>query len=122
MKTRDKAITGVLILVGLGIFTYYYFFRKPKGVVIEEDPEVLKLREQYKNINNVDEFIIGSKYVKQPSQFGYDLKQMEKYKDKLTKMEFKNLKDIYELLKKPLNQRTEEDNVKVLQFLGALAI
>jgi hypothetical protein len=118
---NNKAIQiGLIIIVPTVIVAGYFGYKFVKRKIDErkESQFVLDMREKYKNINNVDDFIEGIKYVKQPIQYGYDLKLFQNLKEKLNDFDFEEIKDIYELIKKPLNERNEEENQKVLIFLS----
>ena len=109
------AIIAVPTVLVAGYFGYKYI--KKKMDEKNESKFILEMREKYKNINSIDDFLEGIKYVTQPVQYGYDFKLIGKKKDKLTSFSFDELKDIYELLKKTLTERSEEENQKVMTFL-----
>lgn len=98
------------ILVG-GYFAVKYI------IDYRENKRIRDLREKYKNINNIDDFFEGLKYVVQPTQYGYDLTKLIDKKDVLDKINFDELKKVYGLLTLKLNERNEEENQYILSFL-----
>lgn len=111
-------ITAILVLptvLVLGYYGYKYYRRKQDEK--NTNKLILEMREKYDKINNIDDFVEGVKYVVQPIQFGYDLSMIKDKKDKIPTDNFDSIKDIYELIKKKLADRSEEENKKVLDFL-----
>ena len=109
------AIIALPTVLVAGYFGYKYIKRKRDER--KESQFILDMREKYKNINSVDDFVQGVKYVSQPIQFGYDFKLIEKNKDKLSSINFDDLKDIYELMKENINDKSEDENIKMINFL-----
>lgn len=120
-KLKNNKLLQIAAIIALptvlvaGYFGYKYIKRKRDEK--KESQFILDMREKYKNINNVDDFVQGVKYVSQPVQFGYDFNLIENKKDKLTEIDFEELKNIYDLLKEKVNDKSEDDNVKMINFL-----
>jgi len=79
---------------------YGYKYIKNKVGSNKKSEELKKMQEKYKEINSVDEFIDGVKYLDETSQYGYDFNQFGKKKIELEKMPLDKLKRLYELAKK----------------------
>jgi hypothetical protein len=79
---------------------YGYKYIKNKVGSNKKSEELKKMQEKYKEINSVDEFIDGVKYLDETSQYGYDFTQFGKKKIELEKMPLDKLKRLYELAKK----------------------
>jgi hypothetical protein len=105
------------ILVG-GYFAAKYFIDKRNKS--KEEQKLNELRERYKNINNLDEFFEGIKYLEQPIQFGYDLSKLVDKKEIIEKMKFEDVKSFYDIIYKPLINRTEEENKKFLEIISKI--
>lgn len=103
------------ILVG-GYFAVKYFIDKRNKS--KDEQKLNELRERYKNINNIDEFFEGIKYLEQPIQFGYDLSKLIDKKETIEKMKFEDVKSFYDIIYKPLINRTEEENNKFLEIIN----
>jgi hypothetical protein len=109
------AIIALPTVLVAGYFGYKYIKRKRDER--KESQYILDMREKYKDINSVDDFVQGVKYVSQPIQFGYDFELIEKNKDKLSSINFDELKDYYELMKENINDKSEDENIKLINFL-----
>ena len=105
------------VLVG-GFFAVKYFIDKRNKS--KEQQKLDELRERYKNINNIDEFFEGIKYLEQPIQFGYDLTKLVDKKEIIEKMKFEDVKSFYDIIYKPLINRTEEENNKFLEIISKI--
>lgn len=105
------------ILVG-GYFAVKYFIDKRNKS--KEQQKLDEIRERYKNINNTDEFFEGIKYLEQPIQFGYDLTKLVDKKEIIEKMKFEDVKSFYDIIYKPLINRTEEENNKFLEIISKI--
>lgn len=105
------------ILVG-GYFAVKYFIDKRNKS--KDEQKLNELRERYKNINNLDEFFEGIKYLEQPIQFGYDLTKLVDKKEIIEKMKFEDVKSFYDIIYKPLINRTEEENNKFLEIISKI--
>jgi hypothetical protein len=105
------------ILVG-GYFAVKYFIDKRNKS--KDEQKLNELRERYKNINNLDEFFEGIKYLEQPIQFGYDLSKLVDKKEIIEKMNFEDVKSFYDIIYKPLINRTEEENNKFLEIISKI--
>jgi hypothetical protein len=105
------------ILVG-GYFAVKYFIDKRNKS--KDEQKLNELRERYKNINNLDEFFEGIKYLEQPIQFGYDLSKLVDKKEIIEKMKFEDVKSFYDIIYKPLINRTEEENNKFLEIISKI--
>lgn len=103
------------VLVG-GFFAVKYFIDKRNKS--KEQQKLDEIRERYKNINNTDEFFEGIKYLEQPIQFGYDLSKLIDKKENIEKMKFEDVKSFYDIIYKPLMDRTEEENNKFLETIS----
>jgi hypothetical protein len=105
------------ILVG-GYFAVKYFIDKRNKS--KDEQKLNELRERYKNINNLDEFFEGIKYLEQPIQFGYDLSKLVDKKETIEKMKFEDVKSFYDIIYKTLINRTEEENKKFLEIISKI--
>jgi hypothetical protein len=105
------------VLVG-GFFAVKYFIDKRNKS--KEQQKLDEIRERYKNINNTDEFFDGIKYLEQPIQFGYDLTKLVDKKEIIEKMKFEDVKSFYDIIYKPLINRTEEENNKFLEIISKI--
>ena len=105
------------ILVG-GYFAVKYFIDKRNKS--KDEQKLNELRERYKNINNLDEFFEGIKYLEQPIQFGYDLSKLVDKKEIIENMKFEDVKSFYDIIYKPLINRTEEENNKFLEIISKI--
>jgi hypothetical protein len=105
------------ILVG-GYFAVKYFIDKRNKS--KDEQKLNELRERYKNINNLDEFFEGIKYLEQPIQFGYDLGKLVDKKEIIEKMKFEDVKSFYDIIYKTLINRTEEENKKFLEIISKI--
>lgn len=123
-KIKNNKVLQITAIIALptvlvaGYFGYKYFKRRAEEKKISKF--LLEMREKYKNVNNIDEFVEGVKYVEQPIQFGYDLKLLENKKDLLSNYDFEKIKEYYEIIKKPLSERNEDENKLALQFFMQL--
>ena len=118
LNSKATKITALIVLptvlVG-GYFAVKFFIdRKNKN---KEEQKLNELRERYKNINNIDEFFEGIKYIEQPIQFGYDLSKLIDKKEIIEKMNFEDVKSFYDIIYLPLSKRTEEQNAKFLETI-----
>lgn len=122
MKNNKAIQIGLIIALPTVLVAGYfgYKFIKRKMDEKKENKFILDMRDKYKDINSIDDFIEGLKWVKQTTQFGYDLKSIGKHKDKLASVNFDELKDIYELLKKTLIEKTDDENKRIMDFLNNL--
>jgi hypothetical protein len=98
-KTFKVAVWVVLPTILVAGF-YGYKYIKNKVDTSKKSEELKKMQEKYKEINSVDEFIEGVKYLDETSQYGYDFTQFDKKKIELDKMPLDKLKRLYELAKK----------------------
>jgi hypothetical protein len=103
------------VLVG-GFFAVKYFIDKRNKS--KEQQKLDEIRKRYKNINNTDEFFEGIKYLEQPIQFGYDISKLIDKKENIEKMKFEDVKSFYDIIYKPLMDRTEEENNKFLETIS----
>ena len=121
LNSKATKITALIllptVLVG-GYFAIKFFIdRKNKS---KDEQNLNDLRERYKNINNIDEFFEGIKYIEQPIQFGYDLSKLVDKKEIIEKMKFEDVKSFYDIIYKPLINRTEEENNKFLEIISKI--
>jgi hypothetical protein len=78
------------------------------------------MREKYKDIKNVDEFIASLKYLDNSAPFGYNIANLESSKAKLSGMVFADLKKLQQLLYKGIEKNSDKDNLFVMQTLPKL--
>ena len=121
LNSKATKITALIllptVLVG-GYFAIKFFIdRKNKS---KDEQNLNDLRERYKNINNIDEFFEGIKYIEQPIQFGYDLSKLIDKKEIIEKMKFEDVKSFYDIIYKPLINRTEEENTNFLEIISKI--
>lgn len=124
LKNNKTLQIALIIAVPTVIVAGYFGYKFIKRKIDErnEDKFILEMREKYKNISNVNDFIEGVKYLKQSNQFGYDFKKLDKYKDYLSSIDFEEIKEIYELLKNPIQDRSDDENDKIVNFLDSLKV
>ena len=82
-----------------------------------QQKEADAMRKKYENINSVDDFIIGAKYIVNPKQYTYDFTQAAKDKDEFNKLGMDKLKSFYELIKLTIDSRTPQQNQDVLDII-----
>lgn len=104
-NSKTFKIAAIIALPTILVASFYgYKFVKKK---IEEkklekaktlaELEREKMQEKYKNINSIDEFLEGVKYLKSTDIFGYDLLLLKNKRNELEKMGMDNLKKLYEV-------------------------
>jgi hypothetical protein len=125
MKKENKDIlvfSGIVILSISGYFFYkkyseYKVIEEEQNKIAEENKLKAKMREKYKDINNVDDFINGVKYLDNNAPFGYNLDALESKKYFLSTVNFPYLKEVYRLLSNGLTKNTEQENNMLMEFL-----
>ena len=76
------------------------------------------MQEKYREINSVDDFLEGVKYLDKTTQNGYDFTKLFQNKDELEKMSFRKLKRLYDLAKKGQVGRTPEEDEEFLALMN----
>lgn len=124
-SNRDILIFSVIVI---GSISGYFIYKKHKENKIIEEAEnkvqeerkfKAQMREKYQEINNVDDFIKGVKYLDNNAPFGYNLDSLESKKYYLSQIYFPYLKEIYGLLKN-IGNNTEAQNTKLIEFLPTI--
>ncbi|MBK7362987.1 MAG: hypothetical protein IPJ01_11885 [Micavibrio sp.] len=122
-SSRNILILGGFIMSTIGAYFAYNKYKEIRVVrelekkVEEEKKMKEQMREKYKDIKTVDDFIQGSKYLENNAPFGYNLDSLESKKYFLSKVNFTYLKEVYGLLNKGLANNTEAENTKLIEFL-----
>lgn len=115
---KITAIIALPTILVAGYYGYKYFKQKHDDKKLSN--ELLKMREKYKEINSVDELIEGIKYVQSPIQFGYDFSKIGQFKDNLDKISIDDLKKFYELAKMSVKEKTESENMELIDYLSGI--
>ena len=80
-----------------------------------QDKYLESMRDKYKDINSISDFMKGITYAKYPSVFGYDLRLVTR--DKLEKITLDELKFIYETAKVGVGTRGNDNDMKFLDVM-----
>lgn len=111
VNSKTFKVAAWIVLPTILVAGFYgYKYIKNKVDTSKKSEELKKMQEKYKEINSVDDFIEGVKYLDETSQYGYDFTQFGKKKIELEKMPFDKLKRLYELAKKGQTSVSETIN------------
>jgi hypothetical protein len=111
VNSKTFKVAAWIVLPTILVAGFYGFkYIKDKSNTKKKSEELKKMQEKYKEINSVDDFIEGVKYLDETSQYGYDFTQFGKKKIELEKMPFDKLKRLYELAKKGQTSVSETIN------------
>ena len=121
--TRGTKIVFFLI-VGLGLsfaanaaVSSYRLKKKEEEALSENQKFINSMREKYKEINSLNEFHEGVKYVEYPTPFGYDLRLLKQIENLSELITLDELKIIYETAKNGLAKNNEEENTNFLKLM-----
>lgn len=93
-------IAAVIILPTILVAGYYGGkFLKDKYQKKKIDAELEKMKDKYAEINSVEDFLEGVKYLENTNEAGYNLLLLHNKQEELKKMGMDNLKKFYELSK-----------------------
>ena len=110
---KIAAIIALPTILVAGFYGYKFIKKKIDEKKSEKEKTLAelereKMQEKYKNINSIDEFLEGVKYLKYTDIFGYDLLLLKNKREELEKMGIDNLKKLYELSMKSPNWSQSE--------------
>ncbi len=117
------AIIIVIVIVGIYLYNKYKLNKENQQIATQLSAEQkynATMREKYKDIKNVDDFIASLKYLDNPAPFGYNLSNLESSKSKLNGMNFSDLKKLQQLLYKGIENLKEDENLFVIKNLPKL--
>ena len=121
--TKGTKIVFFLI-VGLGLsfaanaaVSSYRLKKKEEEALSENQKFINSMREKYKEINSLNEFHEGVKYVEYPTPFGYDLRLLKQIENLSELITLDELKIIYETAKNGLAKNNEEENTNFLKLM-----
>ena len=121
--TRGTKIVFFLI-VGLGLsfaanaaVSSYRLKKKEEEALSENQKFINSMREKYKEINSLNEFHEGVKYVEYPTPFGYDLRLLKQIENLSELITLDELKIVYETAKNGLAKNNEEENTNFLKLM-----
>lgn len=117
------AIVILLIVVGIYLYNKYKLNKENQQIATQltaEQKYNATMREKYKDIKNVDDFIASLKYLDNAAPFGYNVSNLEVSKSKLSGMNFSDLKKLQQLLYKGIENLKEEENIFVIKNLPKL--
>jgi|688.fasta_scaffold1179203_2 hypothetical protein len=117
------AIVLVIVIVGIYLYNKYKLYKENQGIATQLSADQkynAMMREKYKDIKNVDEFIASLKYLDNSAPFGYNIANLESSKAKLSGMVFADLKKLQQLLYKGIEKNSDKDNLFVMQTLPKL--
>lgn len=122
-SNRDILIFSVIVIGSISSYLFYKKYRDNKAIqeaenkIQEERKFKAQMREKYQEINNVDDFIKGVKYLDNTAPFGYGLDALESKRYFLNTVHITPLRKIYKLLLNGIENNTEEENTVLLEFL-----
>lgn len=111
-----KVAAWILVPTVIVASFYGYKYVKKKSDEKKKSEELKKMQLKYKNINSVDDFIQGVKYLDETNQYGYDFTKFDSKKDIIEKIPMDKLKRLYELAKKGM-KRGDEESEEFLQLV-----
>ena len=121
--TKGTKIVFFLI-VGLGLsfaanaaVSSYRLKKKEEEALSENQKFINSMREKYKEINSLNEFHEGVKYVEYPTPFGYDLRLLKQIENLSELITLDELKIVYETAKNGLAKNNEEKNTNFLKLM-----
>lgn len=122
MKGRKWIVILIIVIIGVSAYYLYEFIKKKIKdkkdfeQMNQEQKQDAIMRDKYKTINNVDEFIESLKYSSNKRPFGYDVKIMASKKDKIKNFSIDYLQEIRDYIYNGLGENSEEENTKLLKF------
>jgi hypothetical protein len=111
---KVAAIIALPTVLVAGFYGYKYF--KNKADERKKTQQLIDMQKKYSEIKTVDDFIEGSKYLNETSQYGYDFTKLNARKEAIEKIPFDKLKRLYELAKKGM-ARGDNENEEFLQLV-----
>jgi hypothetical protein len=119
MKKKIIIIVIAILIVAAGYYIRLRIikYQADKNKTAQEK-FVDDMREKYDEINSLDEFNEGIKYVAYPNIFGYDLRLLkEKKPNLLSLITLDELKFLYETAKVGTGQRGNDNDMKFLDIM-----
>lgn len=121
---KIAAIIAVPTVLVAAFYGYKYIKDKKQKAENLKNAELKKsMQQKYNQINSVDDFLEGVKYLDETTQYGYDFTKLYQKKNELEKMPFDKLKRLYELAKKGQvglneNSRTAKEDEEFLELIN----
>jgi len=118
--SKTFKIIACIVLPTILVAGFYVY----KHIKNKKNAELKKIMQQkYSEINSVDDFLEGVKYLDETTQYGYNFTILHQKKNELLKMPFDKLKRLYELAKKGqvglnANSRTEKEDEEFLELIN----
>ena len=112
-NSKILKITAIIALPTILVASYYgYKYIKRKS-------DEKKIRDKYKTINSVDEFLEAIKYLNKDESIhlGYDMKLLNDKKEALDKLEIDKVKRLYELIKISTIKQTPAEQDELLGII-----
>jgi hypothetical protein len=112
-NSKILKITAIIALPTILVASYYgYKYIKRKS-------DEKKIRDKYKTINSVDEFLEAIKYLNKDESIhlGYDMKLLKDKKEALDKLEIDKVKRLYELIKISTIKQTPAEQDELLGII-----
>jgi len=112
-NSKILKITAIIALPTILVASYYgYKYIKRKS-------DEKKIRDKYKTINSVGEFLEAIKYLNKDESIhlGYDMKLLKDKKEALDKLEIDKVKRLYELIKIPTIKQTPAEQDELLGII-----
>lgn len=112
-NSKILKITAIIALPTILVASYYgYKYIKRKS-------DEKKIRDKYKTINSVDEFLKAIKYLNKDESIhlGYDVKLLNDKKEALDKLEIDKVKRLYELIKISTIKQTPAEQDELLGIM-----
>ena len=112
-NSKILKITAIIALPTILVASYYgYKYIKRKS-------DEKKIRDKYKAVNSVDEFLESINYLNKDESIhlGYDIKLLNDKKEALDKLEIDKVKRLYELIKIPTIKQTPVEQDELLGII-----
>lgn len=112
-NSKILKITAIIALPTILVASYYgYKYIKRKS-------DEKKIRDKYKAVNSVDEFLEAIKYLNKDESIhlGYDTKLLKDKKEALDKLEIDKVKRLYELIKISTIKQTPAEQDELLGIM-----
>jgi len=112
-NSKILKITAIIALPTILVASYYgYKYIKRKS-------DEKKIRDKYKTINSVGEFLEAIKYLNKDESIhlGYDMKLLNDKKEALDKLEIDKVKRLYELIKISTIKQTPAEQDELLGII-----